>query len=61
MKSNKFFQLSLGALFTLTLSLFGSELLAKYFSEDYQNAIKDFDLVIKLNPKHDDFRKTREI
>ena len=33
MKLNKFFQLSLGALFAVPLSLFGTELLANHFSE----------------------------
>ena len=38
MKLNKFFQLSLGALFTVSLSLFGTELSANHFSEsvDYE-------------------------
>ena len=33
MKLNKFFQISLGALFAVPLSLFGTELLANHFSE----------------------------
>ena len=39
MKLNKFFQLSLGALFTVPLSLFGTELLANHFSESVENVI----------------------
>ena len=33
MKLNKFYQLTLGALFAVPLSLFGTELLANHFSE----------------------------
>ena len=36
MKLNKFFQLSLGALFTVSLSLFGTELFADHFSESVE-------------------------
>ena len=36
MKLNKFFQLSLGALFTVSLSLFGTELFANHFSESVE-------------------------
>ena len=36
MKLNKFFQLSLGALFVVPLSLFGTELLANHFSESVE-------------------------
>ena len=36
MKLNKFLQLSLGALFTVPLSLFGTELLANHFSESVE-------------------------
>ena len=36
MKSNKFFQISLGLLFTVPLSLFGTELLANHFSESVE-------------------------
>ena len=36
MKLNKFFQLSLGALFAVPLSLFGTELLANHFSENVE-------------------------
>ena len=36
MKLTKFFQLSLGALFTLSLSLFGTELFANHFSESFE-------------------------
>ena len=39
MKLNKFFQLSLGALFTVPLSLFGTELLANHFSESVEYVI----------------------
>ena len=39
MKLNKFFQLSLGALFTVPLSLFGTELLANHFSESVEYEI----------------------
>ena len=39
MKSNKFFQLSLGLLFTVPLSLFGTELLANHFSESLEYEI----------------------
>ena len=36
MNLNKFFQLSLGALFTVSLSLFGTELFADHFSESVE-------------------------
>ena len=36
MKLNKFFQLSIGALFTVSLSLFGTELFANHFSESLE-------------------------
>ena len=36
MKLNKFFQLSLGAIFTLSLSFFGTELFANHFSESVE-------------------------
>ena len=36
MKLNKFFQLSLGALFTVSLSFFGTELFANHFSESVE-------------------------
>ena len=36
MKLNKFFQLSLGALFTVSLSLFGTELFANHVSESVE-------------------------
>ena len=36
MKLNKFSQLSLGALFAIPLSLFGTELLANHFSESVE-------------------------
>ena len=36
MKLNKFFQLSLGALFTVSLSLFGTELFANHFLESVE-------------------------
>ena len=36
MNLNKFFQLSLGALFTVSLSLFGTELFANHFSESVE-------------------------
>ena len=39
MKLNKFFQLSLGALFTVSLSLFGTELFANHFSESVEYEI----------------------
>ena len=39
MKSNKFFQISLGLLFTVPLSLFGTELLANHFSESIEYEI----------------------
>ena len=39
MKSNKFFQLSLGALFAVPLSLFGTELLANHISESLEYEI----------------------
>ena len=39
MKSNKFFQISLGVLFTVPLSLFGTELLANHFSESVEYEI----------------------
>ena len=39
MKLNKFFQLSLGALFAVPLSLFGTELLANHFSESVEYEI----------------------
>ena len=39
MKLNKFFQLSLGALFTVSLSLFGTELFANHFSESIEYEI----------------------
>ena len=39
MKSNKFFQISLGVLFTVPLSLFGTELLANHFSESVEYVI----------------------
>ena len=39
MKLNKFFQLSLGVLFTVPLSLFGTELLANHFSESVEYEI----------------------
>ena len=39
MKLNKFFQLSLGALLTVPLSLFGTELLANHFSESVEYVI----------------------
>ena len=39
MKLNKFFQLSLGALITVPLSLFGTELLANHFSESVEYVI----------------------
>ncbi len=39
MKSNKFFQISLGALFAVPLSLFGTELLANHFSESVEYEI----------------------
>ena len=39
MKLNKFFQVSLGALFTVPLSLFGTELLANHFSESVEYVI----------------------
>ena len=39
MKLNKFFQLSLGALFSVPLSFFGTELLANHFSESVEYEI----------------------
>ena len=36
MKLNKFFQLSLGALFAVPLSLFGGEILANHFSDSLE-------------------------
>ena len=39
MKSNKFFQISLGALFAVPLSLLGTELLANHFSESVEYEI----------------------
>ena len=36
MKLNKFFQLSLGAVFAVPLSLFGGELLANHFSDSVE-------------------------
>ena len=39
MKLNKFFQLSLGVLFTVPLSLFGTELLANHFLESVEYEI----------------------
>ena len=39
MKLNKFTQLSLGALFTVSSSLFGTELLANHFSESVEYEI----------------------
>ena len=39
MKLNKFFQLSLGALFTVPLSLFGGEILANHFSDSLEYEI----------------------
>ena len=36
MKLNKFFQLSLGALLTVPLSLFGGEILANHFSDNVE-------------------------
>ena len=39
MKLNKFFQLSLGALFAVPLSLFGTESLANHFSESSEYEI----------------------
>ena len=39
MKLNKFFQISLGALFAVPLSLFGTELLANHFSESVEYEI----------------------
>ena len=39
MKSNKFFQISLGVLLTVPLSLFGTELLANHFSESVEYEI----------------------
>ena len=39
MKLNKFFQLSLGALFTVSVSLFGTELFANHFSESVEYEI----------------------
>ena len=39
MKSNKFFQISLGALFAVPLSIFGTELLANHFSESVEYEI----------------------
>ena len=36
MKSNKFFQLSLGAVFAVPLSLFGGEILANHFSDSVE-------------------------
>ena len=39
MKLNKFYQLTLGALFAVPLSLFGTELLANHFSESVEYEI----------------------
>ena len=39
MKLNKFFQLSLGALFAVPLSLFGGEILANHFSDNVEYEI----------------------
>ena len=39
MKLNKFFQLTLGALFAFPLSLFGGEILAKHFSDSFEYEI----------------------
>ena len=39
MKLNKFFQLSLGALFAVPLSLFGGEILANHFSDSLEYEI----------------------
>ena len=39
MQLNKFFKLSLGALFAVPLSLFGTELLANHFSESVEYEI----------------------
>ena len=39
MKLNKFFQLSLGAIFAVPLSLFGGEILANHFSDNVEYGI----------------------
>ena len=39
MKLNKFFQLTLGALFAVPLSLFGGEILANHFSDSFEYQI----------------------
>ena len=39
MKLNKFFQLSLGAIFAVPLSLFGGEILANHFSDSVEYGV----------------------
>ena len=45
MKVNKFFQLTLGAIFAIPLSLFGGEILANHFSDNVESGIYDHQLL----------------
>ena len=45
MKLNKFFQLSLGAIFAVPLSLFGGEILANHFTDSVEYGIYDHQLL----------------
>ena len=45
MKLNKFFQLSLGAVFAVPLSLFGGEILANHFSDSVEYEIYDHQIL----------------